>query len=94
MTRFNYKLLRLIPVLLCLSIGSSAKTNSIIAGFRIESSGNSHFSFIATATSSVTPLDFYWDLGDGGTIGWGSVDIVNHTYAVSGTYLVSRRVVL
>ncbi len=63
-----------------------SKNTSINASFTVVSTGNSHFSFIAAGTSSDMPVNYSWNFGDGGTLY--NTDIANHTFAVTGAYMV------
>jgi gliding motility-associated-like protein len=45
--------------------------------------------FANLSWSSIIPLDsFYWDFGDGTTLGLGAADTVSHTYTATGDYEV------
>lgn len=61
---------------------------SITVSFTTRSLDNNHFSFIASSTSSNTPVKYFWDFGDGDTQGWNTGVIANHTFQLTGHYNV------
>jgi PKD repeat protein len=83
-----YKALRLIMILIITGNQSFAKGTGISVNFNTVTPVNNHFSFIAVVTSSASPVTYFWDFWRWQLFGLGNADIANHTYAVSGTYMV------